>query len=165
MSDQQDDYMSAGEVAEYLGLSERQVNRYGAGERPKLRTERRGRRVFYHRMDVIDLGIQLGINKPRPTRPPKAEVMPIGEMLAYLRERDVALERREHELLQLAAELGAVRQQLTGQRVLIDQANENARRLQEALEVTQAERDTLRERLAEVEKPAEAPKRRGWWPW
>jgi hypothetical protein len=152
-----DDYISAGDAADLLGVTERQVNRYGLGDPPKLRTRRNGRRVFYLRSDVLALSETLNAGRPRPGPRPKTEVMPVGQVLDYLREKDAALAQRERELLQLAAELGAVKQELGNKAALIDHANTQQQRLETAIEELRAERDELKRRLEEAQQ------QRPWW--
>lgn len=50
-----DEYMTADLAADILGVSPRQVNRYGKGDPPRLRTRRHGRRFLYNREDVLAL--------------------------------------------------------------------------------------------------------------
>ena len=52
MSDHEHQYITVEQASEILHITTRQVNRYGSGEQPRLRTKRDGKRVLYHRADV-----------------------------------------------------------------------------------------------------------------
>jgi hypothetical protein len=54
-----DDYISADDAAALLGVSGRQVHRYGAGSTARLRTRRIGRRVLFNQADVETLADEL----------------------------------------------------------------------------------------------------------
>ena len=108
-----DEYITVEEAASRLGVTTRQVNRYGGGDRPKLRTARAGRRILYHRGDVDALGDELGAHRRlAPAQPTRADLIPAGEMLDYLRERDTQLGELQAELARLSQENGALRARL-----------------------------------------------------
>ncbi len=99
MSDHEpdDEYIDATAAGAILGVSPRQAMRYGAGEDAPVRTSRDGRRVRFHAGDVRDLAQELEARKHAPPRP-RAELMPIGEVFNYLRERDARIKELEEQL-------------------------------------------------------------------
>ena len=74
--------------------------------------------------------------RPAP-REPKMDLVPAGEMLEYLRERDNRNEQLQAQLVAAAAEIGALRERLEQQKVLTE------------------DNTALRQRIAELERP--------WW--
>jgi hypothetical protein len=112
MSDNtQKTWLTAGEAGRILHMSERQVNRYGSSDPPRLKTNRAGRRVLYLATDVYDLAEELRVDiKPAPARqallPPEvvqhlqdqAEIMrQSGETQASIDRRLAEIERRLSE--------------------------------------------------------------------
>lgn len=109
--DTQKTWLTAGEAGRILHMSERQVNRYGSGDEPALRTNRAGRRVLYLAEDVYRLADELRVDiKPAPVRqallPPEvvrhlqdqAELMrQSGETQASIDRRLAEIERRLSE--------------------------------------------------------------------
>jgi len=139
-----DQYIPVEQVAAILGVTIRQASRYAS----KVRTERRGQRIFYHLDDIREqarlrgkehqASIDAHAYRPAP-QAPKAELMPPGEMLNYLRERDAEVRQLQQQLLQAARRIGELEATLQ-QRLLPDEANDLQRRLIQA----EAERDALR---------------------
>lgn len=138
-SNDNDDWITVEEAASTLRVVPRQVNRYGNEER--IRIKRIGRRVFYHRADVDQLAEELGASR-RPAPPPKAELVPAGVMLDYLRERDQQLANTEHQLAAVLAQLAAAQQDL-GRRML----PEDEQKLRIDLAAVASERDQIRTQL------------------
>jgi hypothetical protein len=137
MSDEET-WLEAAEAAARLARTERQVYRYG--QERKVRTRRYGRRLQYHAGDVEALAQKLGVdNEPRPIVA-RQDIMPPGQMLDYLRERDRELADYQRRLEQAALELGAARQEI-GRRQLVDQE----------LSTVRDERDQLRTQIAELQ--------------
>ncbi len=132
-----DQWLTAEQVADRLGLTARQVNRYGtptATKPARLRTQRAGRRVLYHREDVDQLAEELQPRlRPRASRP-KTDLVPAGDMLEYIRERDRQLAEVQAQLNQALIEIGRLQGQLT-----------ETQRIRGQLEAVQAERDELQE--------------------
>jgi hypothetical protein len=136
-SEVQDEWMPVEEAASLLHVTTRQVNRYGAGEAPKLRTKRVSRRVLYHRQDVFDLAQELNVDyKPLVKAEPKPELVPAGAMLEVF-------ERQQAEIARLNRELGMVMSRLESQTHQLEDAEQARQRL-----------DTLQLRLAEAEQRA-----------
>ncbi len=131
-------YITVEDAAAVLHVTTRQVNRYGSGDSPKLRTKRAGKRVLYHREDVEALADELdSVHRIAPPPAPRTDLVPAGEMLEYIRERDARLEQVQMQLTAAARENGELRAQLAA--------------------VTE-ERDRIRGLL-------EAADKRPWWKW
>ncbi len=140
------------DVADILQVTTRQAHRYS--ESGRIRTRKAGRRVMFHKEDVESLAADLGVlAQPRPQRP-RADIVPAGEMLDYLRERDRRLEELQQQLTSAAAEVGRLTGLLEGQRSLLEDAEGVRRRLAEI----EAERDQLRAEL-EAARATQLP----WW--
>jgi excisionase family DNA binding protein len=70
------DYITADEAAAILDLSARQVNRYGKGDPPRLRTRRIGRRILYARADVLSLAYEYAMSRTPPPQKPATSPIP-----------------------------------------------------------------------------------------
>ena len=169
MTDDTETWLTVEEARAIVRLSARQFYRY-AGQ---LRTRTQGRRTLYAASDVEALAVQLdAASRPPPApQPPRVEVMQQqqSELLDYIRERDAQLAGYQRDLVQLAAELAAVRaevamqRQLTDQQALhanqqLEQADKQNAQLQEELTKIAAERDALRAQLDQV-----TTSRSSWW--
>ncbi len=134
-----EEYISVEEVAAIMGLSVRQASRYAA----KVRTERINQRVLFHRDDVMKQARLKGIEheareraatyQPKPT---KTDLVPAGEMLEYIRERDRQLAEVQAQLNQALLEIGRLQGQLT-----------EHQQIRQQLTDIQAERDELRQAI------------------
>lgn len=83
--DTQKQWLTAGEAGRILHMSERQVNRYGSGEKPRLTTNRAGRRVLYLASDVYDLAEELRVDiRPAPQK--TTALMP-PELVQYIQDQ------------------------------------------------------------------------------
>src|SRR6185312_2003052 len=89
-SHDQDVYLPVEDVAAVLKVSTRQASRYGA----KMRTQRAGRRVLYHRDDVEALAAKIGAEYRLPSPPPRTDLLPPGEFLQ-------TFERQQHQIAHL----------------------------------------------------------------
>jgi multidrug resistance efflux pump len=139
------EYIPVEEVAEILQVTTRQAHRHGEGENARLRKRKAGRRVMFNRTDVEALAADLGVlDRPRAQRP-KTDLVPTGEMLDYIRERDRRLEEYQHQLIQAAAEIGRLQGQMEGQKRLAHEADN----IKQMLDEVRAERDQLRAELAQ----------------
>ena len=108
-----DDYITVEDAAAILGVTPRQANRYGSGNAPRIRTQRAGRRILYHRGDVEALADGLGAHRRlAPAQPARADLIPAGEMLDYLRERDARIDALQDRVSTLERENGELRGQL-----------------------------------------------------
>lgn len=86
--DKQKQWLTAGESARILHMSERQVNRYGSEPKgnPRLRTNRAGRRVLYLAEDVYSLADELRVDiRPVPQQRTTALMPP--EVMRYMQEQ------------------------------------------------------------------------------
>ena len=106
-------YITVEDASAILRVTTRQVNRYGSGEHPRLRTRRAGKRVLYHREDVEALADEIdSAHRLAPPPAPRTDLVPAGDMLEYIRERDARLEVLQGQLVQAAAENATLRSQL-----------------------------------------------------
>jgi hypothetical protein len=140
-----EEWLPVEEAAAILHVTVRQVNRYGQGDEPKLRTRKAGQRTLYYRHDVEQFARERGAEYVPETEPkqPGAELMPPGEMFDLIREmqdRLMAASRRVGEL-----------EGLLQMRLLPEDAEELRRRLA----VAEAERDVLKREVEQRRKP--------WW--
>jgi hypothetical protein len=152
MQDEAAQYIPVEEAAAILGLSIRQTSRYAG----KVRTKRIGTRVLFHRGDIEQQAEEKRIKdqiheeaqpyKP-PPKQPSTELMPPGDMLDYLRERDQQVERLTQQLTAAAHRVGELEAMLQ-QRLLPEDA-----------EALRRERDDLRERLRHLEPQ----QKKSWW--
>ena len=140
MSNNDAEYIPVETAAEILRMTARAVNRYGNEGRLQIR--RAGRRVLYLRSDVESLAAELGVAL-RPSPRPRSELVPVGQMLDYLRERDARLDDLQQQLVAAAAEIGRLQQTIEHQRLLADQAEQLRARVADL----EAERDQLRAEL------------------
>lgn len=143
MSNLYDDekWLSVENAAQRLNLSRRHMYRYAE----RVRTQKIGKRLLFHAEDVEELARELGIlHQAAPPRPPKVELMPVSEMLDYLRQRDNELESVQLRLEQTLVELGAARQD-AHRRQLVDTELSTVR---QELSTIQNERDQLRIEIA-----------------
>jgi hypothetical protein len=104
MSNDEDKYITVEEAAQILNLSTRQVNRYGQGETPPLRTRKAGRRLLYHYNDVLSLVKDLEIARTPPPLPPQKKLPPPSPLLPKLGDQPDPLTVGELISLQIAAE-------------------------------------------------------------
>jgi hypothetical protein len=142
-----DEWLTVEEAADRLQVSIRQANRYGHGDSPRLRTKRAGKRVLYHRGDVEQLADDLGVvYKPRPPEL-AVDLVPAGEMLNYLRERDQRIDQLTHELMMATRRIVELEHE-RDRRLL----PEDGERLRQQLTLLEAERDALQVQF-----------RRPWW--
>lgn len=140
----QDDeaHISVEEAADLLRVSTRQAHRYGEQEHGgRLRTRKAGRRTLFHKGDVEALAAELGVEYKPPERP-KTELVPAGEMLHYLRERDQQLNDVQQQLNRAMLQVGRLQGQLE-QRLL----PEDADLLCQKVAAAEAERDVLKQRM------------------
>lgn len=146
-------YIQVEEAAAITGLTARQVHRLG--ETGKLRRRRSGKRYLYHLGEVQALAADAAVaNRPPPEpRAPKQELMPAGQMLEYLRERDNQLEAYQRRLEQAAYELAQLRTELQNTKLLADKGAA----LDERMRAVEAERDALRRQLEEIQR------QQSWW--
>ncbi len=135
-----DEYMPVEAVADRLRLSVRQATRYAE----RVRTLKKGRRIYYHRDDVEALADELNVEERLPV-PPRTEMMPAGEVMQ-------TFERQQERIAQLERERGRLEGVLSTQQRLLEDADETRRRLEDVT----AERDRLR-----VEN--ERLQARSWW--
>ncbi len=144
-----DDYISVEEAADLIGRSPRHTSRYAN----KVRTIRVGTRTLYHRDDMAHIAAELRArdsiheraeqHRPQPKQP-STELVPPGEMLDYVRERDHQVERITQQLTVAAHRVGEL-EALLSQRLLPEDAA-----------ALRQERDALQEEIRRL-------KGRPWW--
>ena len=154
MSDYDQDespWLTVEDAASLLRLTPRQVNRYGSGDEPRLRTKRVSRRVLYHSEDVHELAKELNVTlKPHVSQPSKAEMVPAGDMLDYIRDRDNQLAQLQGQLNRAAQENGRLSTLVDVQARQLEDAEAARQRLEDAEKramAAEAERDQLRVEL------------------
>ncbi len=136
MTTEYQEWLTVEQAGQILQLGPRMVNRYGNPPYNRLRTERRGRRVVYHRDDVLGLADEL--EAARLISPPvKTEIATIPDAT-----EEVATLR--NQLYAAAEEIGRWKGLLESQRLLtgdrdellqrLGAAEERARRAEEELE-------------------------------
>jgi len=147
----QEEWLTVEDAASVLRLTTRQVNRYGGGNEPRLRTKRVSRRVLYHRDDVEALADELNVAlKPRTTPPAKSEMVPAGDMLDYIRDRDNQLALLQGQLNRAAQENGRLSAMVDVQARQLEDAEAARLHLVDAEKraaTAEAERDRLRTEL------------------
>jgi predicted FMN-binding regulatory protein PaiB len=135
-----DDYIPVELAAKRLRLSIRQATRYAE----RVRHKRVGRRIFYHKEDIETLAGELNTEDREPA-PPRAEMMPAGDVLQ-------TFERQQAQLVAMSHEIGRLTGMLDQQRLL----TEDMERVRQRLQAVEAERDRLQRELA-------AQQQRPWW--
>ncbi len=148
-----EEYIGVEEAAVLLGgITTRQAHRIGQ----QARTRQAGKRTLFHRGDIEAIAEQRGVDREavehaRQFQPPRrTDLVPAGEMLDYIRERDQRLDEMQQQLYAAALEIGSLRAQLE-QRLLPEDAS------------------VLRQRVAELEAAEQALRaelersRRRWW--
>ena len=144
------EYIPVEDVANLLGVKTRQAHRYGEGSSPRIRTKMVGHRKLFHRGDTEALATERQETTPTRAKSPRTELVPIGDILDYIKERDRQLEDLQRQLTEAAAQIGYLRGQLE-QRMLPTEAE----KLRQEVEALKQERDTLRTQLK--------PQQKSWW--
>ena len=133
MSNNDAEYIPVETAAEILKITTRHVNRFG--NEGKIRTRKAGRRILYLREDVQALAEELGVDLVPVPRPLKADLVPAGEMLEYIRERDRNLEEMQRQLIAIANQNGRLQEQAATAKLLMD----DNQSLRERIAVLEAE--------------------------
>lgn len=108
--DTQKQWLTAGEAARILHMSERQVNRYGSGDKPRLTTNRAGRRVLYLASDVYDLAEELRVDiRPAPQR--STALMP-PELVQYIQDQAELMRQQGETQASIDRRLAEIEQRL-----------------------------------------------------
>lgn len=111
-----DEELTAEQAAPILRVSVRQVHRYR--EAGQLEHRRAGRRVLFQRASVEALAKELAVDIPHtasqsePTPDQSVAVLPPGELLNYLRERETRLEAALLEIGRLQTRLQQAEEEL-----------------------------------------------------
>ena len=134
-------YIPVEDGAALLGLKLRKVQRYV--EQGQIRTKQVGLQTLVHQGDVEALAAERRPAKPSTPPPPQTGLVPVDELLSYMRERDQQLEELQRQLHEALAQNGYLRGQLD-QRVLLD------------------DRDALQKRMAKLERQLELAQE-PWW--
>jgi regulator of replication initiation timing len=150
-------YIPVEDVADLLGVSQRQATRYAK----KVRTQQDGRRIMYHRADVEKLAQERGAKHDRPLAV-HTEVIPPGRLLDIITQQqqdNMRISRENGELAErLKAEQQRADQAEQAQRKLLEDSDETSRQMSQAqARATTAEAEAERLRL-ELERL-----RRSWW--
>src|SRR5690349_20053774 len=133
---EREDWLKVEDAARILKLTVRQVNRYGQGNEPRLRTQKAGQRTLYYRADVEQLARERNVELiPESSPEPSAELMPPGEMFDLVRDMQ--------DKLMLASRRVGELEGLLQMRLL----PEDAEALRQGKAVAEAERDVLRQEL------------------
>ena len=108
--DTQKQWLTAGEAGRILHMSERQVNRYGSGEKPRLTTNRAGRRVLYLASDVYDLAEELRVDiRPAPQK--TTALMP-PELVQYIQDQAEQMRQQGETQASIDRRLAEIEQRL-----------------------------------------------------
>lgn len=108
--DTQKQWLTAGEAGRILHMSERQVNRYGSGDKPRLTTNRAGRRVLYLASDVYDLAEELRVDiRPAPQR--STALMP-PELVQYIQDQAELMRQQGETQASIDRRLAEIEQRL-----------------------------------------------------
>ena len=108
MTNNDQQWLTAGEAARILHLSERQVNRYGATG--QIKTRRAGRRVLYHPGDVTRLADELRVDiRPAPQR---STAMISPELARYLQEQEAAMRQQGETQVSIDRRLAEIERRL-----------------------------------------------------
>ena len=134
-------YIPVEDGAALLGLKLRKVQRYV--EQGQIRTKQVGLQTLVHQGDVEALAAERRPAKPTTPTPPQAGLVPVDELLTYMRERDQQLEELQRQLREALAQNGYLRGQLD-QRAL------------------PTDRDALQKRVAKLERQLELAQE-PWW--
>jgi uncharacterized protein YdcH (DUF465 family) len=132
MEEQEYQYIPVEEAAEILKMSPRMVNKYGNDGRIVVR--KAGRRVLYLRTDVEALAEELAVDLRPPPKEPRTDLVPAGEMLEYIRDRDRRNEELQNQIVAAAAEISRLRTELEHRDKLLE------------------DREGLQQRIAEIEQ-------------
>jgi hypothetical protein len=142
-NDDENQWLRGEEAAARLGISERSIQRYAGEGRGKIRTRKYqgSNRYWYYRPDVEVLAEELGVARRPPSVPkqPKQELIPAGEMLGYLRQRDEQLAEAQQALQAAALELGQARAEIARRQIVDGQ-----------VQAVSAERDEMRRRITQL---------------
>ena len=134
MTDNGEEYITVEQVASTLRVSVRHAARYAE----RVRTQKAGKRILFHRGDIEALADELGAQN-KPAIPQPAELVPLGEMMQ-------TFERQQAQIAALSHEVGRLQGILEQQKLLTEDVQEVHRKLVK----TEQERDRLRQELAQV---------------
>jgi len=174
MSERGDQWITVEDAADILRLTTRQTNRYGTGPDARLHIKRVGRRVLYSRQDVEALAEELNVTlRPTVHKPPKSELMPIGEVFEMITTMQLRLEQAALEVGRLQGLLEAQRQQIAHSEAVrkrlqdVEAERDRLLQVQARLSEAEAERNRLQQHVAEIEADHDSlrstPATRSWW--
>jgi hypothetical protein len=108
MTNNDEHWLTAGEAARLLHMSERQAHRYGQSGRIRIR--KAGRRVLYLASDVTSLADELRVDiKPAPAQ--RGALLP-PEMVRYLQEQEERMRQQGETQATIDRRLEAIEQRL-----------------------------------------------------
>jgi HAMP domain-containing protein len=150
-------YIPVEDVADLLGVSQRQATRYAK----KVRTQQDGRRILFHRGDVERLAQERDVKHDRPLAV-HTEVIPPGRLLELITQQ-------QHEITRISRDNGELAERLRTQvqraevadhdrQKLLEDKDETSRQMSQAqarADAAEAEVERLRATLERL--------RRSWW--
>jgi chromosome segregation ATPase len=156
-SDETPVYIPVEDVADLLGVSQRQATRYAK----KVRTQQDGRRILFHRGDVKRLAQERDVKHDRPLAV-HTEVIPPGRLLELITQQ-------QHEITRISRDNGELAERLRTQvqraevadhdrQKLLEDKDETSRQMSQAqarADAAEAEVERLRATLERL--------RRSWW--
>lgn len=158
------DYISGEEAAALIGVSKRTVERWANDAAKDLHVSHApGGKQLYLRVDVERLANEHQAGEAAraraaqftPQRP--AEIVPAGEMLDYLRDRDSQIERLNQQLISAAAQIGSLQTQLEQRLLPADEQH-----IRQALAEAEARAGVLEQEAEQLREELERA-RRPWW--
>ncbi len=97
-----EEYIGAEDAAHILRVSSRMVYRYAEGDRPKIRSQKAGRRVLFNHADVLAYAEEISAaNKPAPT----TDIIRAEEAMGLLRETATRAELYARRIGELESQL------------------------------------------------------------
>jgi hypothetical protein len=113
--DQHEEYLTEEEASSILNRSPRQVRRYGRTGKVGVQEGPAGRR--YRRTDVEALALALQ-DKDR-TRPARADLIPLGDVLDHLERKDAEIKELNERLQRAMLEIGRLQATIEHQQRLL----------------------------------------------
>lgn len=145
---EEQEWLTAEQVAEILRVSLRHAYRYG--EDGKIVTRKAGRRIQFSRASVEELAAELNVEIKPPARPQKTDLLPASELLEYLKQV-------QDQLNTALLSIGRLQGQLDQRLLPEDEQNLKQRitELEQEREAIEAERSALQAEVERLKRP--------WW--
>ncbi len=148
-------YITAEQAAARLKLSPRQTVRYA----DRITTRKAGRRLLFNAAEVDLLAEQLNI-ADRPAPMPRAELVPVSEMLTHQRQQEQEIARLSYQIGRLEA-IVAERDQ--SQRLLMDDLQADLVAAHEERDQRRAEAERLQSEVTRLQAEIDRQRGRPWW--